>query len=52
MEIIKQATLWLATGAEAVGAAIIGLALIEGAGRVALNFLLQKEIDRARDREA
>ena len=40
MELIKQVTLWLATGAEAVGAAIIGLAVIEGALRVARIFVL------------
>lgn len=38
VDIIKQATLWLATGAEAVGAAVIGLAVLEGAWRVARIF--------------
>ena len=41
LEIIKPATLWLATGAEAVGAAIIGLAVVEGALRVARIFILR-----------
>ena len=39
IDVIKQATMWLATGAEAVGAAIIGLAVIEGAIRVLRIFL-------------
>lgn len=34
MDVIKIATIWLAVGAEAVGAAIIGLGVIEGAWRV------------------
>ena len=39
MEIIKTITLWLATGAESVGAAIIGLGVIEGAVRVLTIFV-------------
>ena len=39
MEFIKQTTLWFATGAEAVGAAVIAVAVIEGALRVARIFV-------------
>ena len=42
VDLIKQATIWLATGAEAIGAGIIGLAVIEGAVRVLLIFLSRR----------
>ncbi len=41
MEIIKAVTIGLATGAEAVGALVIGLGVIEGAVRVAGIFALR-----------
>ena len=34
IDLIKAATLWLATGAEAVGAVIIGLGVVEGLTKV------------------
>ncbi len=42
MDLIKEATIWLATGAEAIGAAIIGLGVIEGAVRVLLIFIARR----------
>ncbi len=42
MDLIKEATIWLATGAEAIGAAIIGLGVIEGAVRVLLIFTARR----------
>ena len=42
MDLIKEATIWLAAGAEAIGAAIIGLGVIEGAVRVLLVFIARR----------
>lgn len=42
MDLIKEATIWLATGAEAIGAAIIGLGVIEGAVRVIVIFMARR----------
>ncbi len=42
MDLIKEATIWLAAGAEAIGAAIIGLGVIEGAVRVLLIFIARR----------
>jgi len=42
LDLIKEATIWLATGAEAIGAAIIGLGVIEGAVRVLLIFIARR----------
>jgi len=42
LDLIKEATIWLAAGAEAIGAAIIGLGVIEGAVRVLLIFIARR----------
>lgn len=46
MDLIKEATLWLATLAEAMGAAIIGLGVIEGALRVLMIFVSRRVADK------
>ena len=51
MDFIKQATIWLATGAEAIGAAIIGLGIIEGAIRVVDIFIWKRRLSPSAGRD-
>ena len=51
VNLIKELTVWLATGAEAVGAAIIGLAVVEGAVRVLRIFLARRRSSGPRSDE-